>query len=396
MTRPPPLPGNRGRETLRARGPAPVAWPANDPSPAPAPCTSMAKRPSRRMQRTVARVANAAAAHNGDEVQVLGFTPRDFVLFGLPYKNPKTPLYLRRSGALTFTITGGTLGVPFAQDRLLVIWLATVFKICGSPESNAIGFDSLNEVAKSLGKASSGQQRRRIETGFLRLFDATFLAEDLRPNAIRRERYQLMRRMRLWKENDARRPNQHTVYPNILFYDQVFANDIRQDAIPTDFRSVVALSDNLGPLAFYQFQAYRSYTLARKNRPDIPVPILGPSGVLAQIGCNVKVEDARKARQTARLWHGIVKRLWPACPNELARDDTVLIVRAGYAIQHGRLPRADEFGVRPLDEATLEQMREVPAPAAIDRERVLPLNACSARIPRARDLAGVARAGACP
>ncbi|OFX25440.1 MAG: hypothetical protein A2V77_15285 [Anaeromyxobacter sp. RBG_16_69_14] len=193
-----------------------------------------------------------------------------------------------------------------------------------------------------------------------------------------------------------RRPNQHTVCPNVLLYDQVFANDIRQDAIPTDFRSVVALSDNLGPLAFYQFQAYRSYTLARKNRPDIPVPILGPSGVLAQIGCNVKVEDTRKARQTARLWHGIVKRLWPACPNELARDDTVLIVRAGYAIQHGRLPRADEFGVRPLDEATLEQMREVPAPAAIDRERVLPLNACSAGIPRARDLAGVARAGACP
>ncbi len=110
--------------------------------------------------------------------------------------NPKTSLYVRRNGALTFTITGGTHGVPYAQDRLLVIWLATVFKVCGSPETNAIAFDSLREVARSLGKASSGQQRQRIETGFLRLFDATFHASDSRPNAIRRERYQLMQRMR--------------------------------------------------------------------------------------------------------------------------------------------------------------------------------------------------------
>jgi len=152
-----------------------------------------AGRPSRRLLSAAARIASAAAASvAGGDAQVLGFTPRDFVLFGLPYKNPKTSLYVRRNGALTFTITGGTHGVPYAQDRLLVIWLATVFKVCGSPETNAIAFNSLREVARSLGKASSGQQRQRIEAGFMRLFDATFLASDTRPNAIRRERYQLM------------------------------------------------------------------------------------------------------------------------------------------------------------------------------------------------------------
>ncbi len=52
---------------------------------------------------TAGRIAAAVAARNaGDDSQVLGFTPRDFVVFGLPYKNPKTSLYVRRNGALTF------------------------------------------------------------------------------------------------------------------------------------------------------------------------------------------------------------------------------------------------------------------------------------------------------
>ncbi len=333
---------------------------------------SSVRGPSRRLLTTAGRIAAAAAARNsGEDSQVLGFTPRDFVIFGLPYRNPNTSLYVRRNGALTFTITGGTHGVPYAQDRLLVIWLATVFKVCGSPETNAIAFDSLREVARSLRKASSGQQRHRIETAFLRLFDATFLASDSRPNAIRRERYQLMRRMRLWKENEARQPNQHTLWPNVLLYDPVFANDIRTGAVPTDFQSVLALSDNMGPLSLYQFEAHNSYLHARFGKPDRAVPVLGSSGLLAQIGCSVRECDTRKARATIRRWHGIVKRLWPDCPNELARGDTILIVRAGYAIKHGRLPSPREFGVRPLDQLSLERMSESHQRPAVDRERIL-------------------------
>lgn len=181
-----------------------------------------------------------------------------------------------------------------------MIWLATVFKVCGSPETNAIAFDSLREVARSLGKASSGQQRQRIEEGFLRLFDATFLASDSRTNAIRRERYQLMQRMRLWKESETKQPNQHTLWPNMLLYDPVFANDIRTGAVPTDFQSVLALSNNIGPLSLYQFEAHSSYLQTRLGKSDRAVPVLGSSGLLAQIGCNVRESDTRKARATMR------------------------------------------------------------------------------------------------
>ena len=344
----------------------------DDATSLPSTATQAPAGPSRRLINTAGRIAAAAVVRNsGEDAQVLGFTPRDFVVIGLPYKNPKTSLYVRQNGALTFTITGGAHGVPYAQDRLLVIWLATVFKVCGSPETNAIAFDSLREIARTLGKASSGQQRQRIEAGFLRLFDATFLVSDTRPNTVRRARYQLMQRMRLWRENETSQPNQHTLWPNVLVYDPVFASDIRTGAIPTDFQSVLALSDNMGPLSLYQFEAHGSYLQARLGKADRGVPVLGSSGLLAQIGCNVRETDSRKARATVRHWHGIVKRLWPNCPNELVRNDTILMVRAGYAIKHGRLPAPTELGARPLEQAALERMREARGRPVVDRQRLL-------------------------
>jgi hypothetical protein len=54
--------------------------------------------PSRRILNTATKIAAAAAARLAGEEQVLGFTPRDFVVFGLPYKNPRTSLYARRNG----------------------------------------------------------------------------------------------------------------------------------------------------------------------------------------------------------------------------------------------------------------------------------------------------------
>jgi hypothetical protein len=177
--------------------------------------------------------------------------------------------------------------------------------------------------------------------------------------------------MRLWKESDTRQPNQHTLWPNILVYDPVFANDIWTGAIPTDFQSVLALGDNMGPLSLYQFEAHSSYLHAKLGKLDRAVPVLGASGLLAQIGRNVRETDTRKARATMRHWHGIVKRLWLDCPNELVRDDTILLVRAGYAIRHGRLPAPDEFGVRSLNRINLERMRENSQRPAIDRIRLL-------------------------
>jgi hypothetical protein len=59
--------------------------------------------------------AAAAARAEGEDAQVLGFTPRDFVIFGLPYKNPKSSLYVRRNAA---TLTPASHGRASSSSGL--------------------------------------------------------------------------------------------------------------------------------------------------------------------------------------------------------------------------------------------------------------------------------------
>ena len=61
--------------------------------------------------------------------QILGFNSRPFVLCGLPLRRPpKDQLrYERRNGNFVLQVTGHPeFGLPFGQDRLVPIFLATI------------------------------------------------------------------------------------------------------------------------------------------------------------------------------------------------------------------------------------------------------------------------------
>ena len=61
--------------------------------------------------------------------QNLGFASRPFVLCGLPVKKPKTGqlLHERRNGQFLLQVTGyPAYGLPWGQDRLVPIFLATL------------------------------------------------------------------------------------------------------------------------------------------------------------------------------------------------------------------------------------------------------------------------------
>src|SRR4051812_22176465 len=61
--------------------------------------------------------------------QNLGFSSRPFVLCGLPVKKPAPTnlLYERRNGSFVLQITGHpSFGLPWGQDRLILIYLATL------------------------------------------------------------------------------------------------------------------------------------------------------------------------------------------------------------------------------------------------------------------------------
>ena len=61
--------------------------------------------------------------------QSLGFSSRPFVLCGLPVRRPRPGelLFERRNGNFLLQITGHPqFGLPFGQDRLVPIYLATL------------------------------------------------------------------------------------------------------------------------------------------------------------------------------------------------------------------------------------------------------------------------------
>ena len=71
--------------------------------------------------------------------QDLCFSSRPFVLCGLPVRRlPKEQLlYQRRNGQFTLQITGHPeFGVPFGQDRLVPIFLATLRRAAEEPDDS--------------------------------------------------------------------------------------------------------------------------------------------------------------------------------------------------------------------------------------------------------------------
>ena len=109
--------------------------------------------------------------------QNLGFASRPFVLCGLPIKKP-TPgqlLHERRNGQFSLQVTGHPdYGLPWGQDRLIPIFLAT---LAIRQQSQVIQFRSAVEMLECFGMQQGGTQYRRLVAAFQRIFGATvFLA----------------------------------------------------------------------------------------------------------------------------------------------------------------------------------------------------------------------------
>ena len=105
--------------------------------------------------------------------QNLGFASRPFVLCGLPVKRPRPGqlLHERRNGCFLLQVTGHpSHGLPWGQDRLVPIFLAT---LAIRQQSRAIRFRSAAEMLDTFGMQQGGTQYRRLTAAFQRIFGAT-------------------------------------------------------------------------------------------------------------------------------------------------------------------------------------------------------------------------------
>ena len=136
----------------------------------------------------------------------LGFASRPFVMCGLPIKRPPKGalMHERRNGQFVLQVIGHpNYGVPWGQDRLVPIFLAT---LAMRQQKQTITFRSAAEMLDVFGMQQGGSQYRRLIASFQRVFGATIFfgtdTQTARAAVAHQARFNFMREARIWYSRD--------------------------------------------------------------------------------------------------------------------------------------------------------------------------------------------------
>src|SRR5450432_4216751 len=266
-----------------------------------------------------------------DARQNLGFSSRPFVLCGLPVKRPAPGclLHERRNGQFVLQVTGHpSYGLPWGQDRLVPIFLAT---LAIRQQTQTIRFRSAAEMLDSFGMQQGGTQYRRLVAAFQRVFGATiFFGTDSqreRAAVVHQARFNFMSEARIWYSKD---PDQATLpggFQNEIVLSHEFFNEIMSHPIPTDMEAAKALSCSPAALDLFMWLSYRCFVAKGRER----VPLFGAFGLVNQLGSSDYARP-RKFQERLEGWLDLVRTMWPECPAAIDTTGTGLWVDRAAAV----------------------------------------------------------------
>lgn len=262
----------------------------------------------------------------------LGFASRPFVLCGLPIKRPPIGalLHERRNGNFLLQVTGHPqYGVPFGQDRLVPIFLAT---LAVRQKTQTITFRSAAEMLEVFGMQQGGSQYRRLVASFQRVFGATFFftSDSQRERAVvmHQSRFNFMREARIWYSKHPEQPLLSGGFENQITLSDEFYREIAGHPIPTDLEAAKALSSAPAALDLFMWLSYRCYTC----RCPEQISIFGQSGLASQLG-NEGYARPRKFRERLERWLDLVRVLWPECPATVSQCGDFIVIRPATALK---------------------------------------------------------------
>ncbi len=261
--------------------------------------------------------------------QDLAYHARPFVLCGIPLRRPPAHelTHTRRSGKFFLNITGHPqFGLPFGQDRLIPIWIAT---LALRQKSRTVRFKTASQMLDFFSLPPDGYHYQRIVEGFKRIFSATifFGTEDqlAGSNVIDWSRFHFFDRMKLWfntPEHSVTRPAEQD--GNVITLSESFYQEIDQHRIPVERQVVAALAHAPGVLDFYLWIAWKSWTV---NGRPVQVPLTGAAGLSQQLGTCEYSRD-RRFRGKLASWLRQIKAFWPECPATISPCGRFLILRS--------------------------------------------------------------------
>jgi hypothetical protein len=259
--------------------------------------------------------------------QELAYNARPFVLCGIPLRRPPRDqlAYLRRNGKFFLEIIGHPrFGLPYGQDRLIPIWIAT---LALQQNSRIVHFRRASQMLEFFHLTKDGRHYRRIVEGFQRVFAATiFFGTDDQPGRNRMTdctRFHFFERMRLWFA-DADPASEDGRFENAITLSDAFFRECNQHRIPVEREVVAALANAPGLLDFYVWLVWKSWSLRGRTAR---IPLLGPGGLTEQLG-NAPYAVERTFRLTISRWLRAVTALWPQCPASVSEDGHALVVRS--------------------------------------------------------------------
>jgi hypothetical protein len=242
--------------------------------------------------------------------QTVGFTSRPFVLCGLPLRRPPTGQlkHERRNGRFTLQVVGHPdFGLPFGQDRLVPIFLATLALRQKSP---IVRFSGGQEVLDMFGLARGGKEYRRMVTAFERVFGSTiFFSDESGGGTVRvmhRARFHFMSEARIWYEGSGE---------NEIVLSDEFYREVAAHPIPVDLEAVKVLAATPGALDLFTWLTYRCFCA---KQPEM-IPLSGPTGLAGQLGA-VEYSRPRRFRAMIEEWLDRIRLLWPSCPCHVEGD----------------------------------------------------------------------------
>lgn len=282
------------------------------------------------------RIESIEMARLGDtpQKQELVYSSRPFVLCGLPVKRPPkgTLVHERRNGKFNLRVTGDPdFGLPFGQDRLIPIWVAT---LALRQKDRFITFKSAAQILEIFGLPKDGPHYRRLVDGFKRIFTATifFGTNQERGNVSMYEgaRFHFFDRMKVWYTKHLDQQQLPTEdFQNCILLSENFWNELQRHPIPIDLNAVRQLAKAPAQLDFYTWLVWRCWTAKKQTM----IPLAGEGGLIRQLGISDKTES-REFRRQIKHWLNNIKQpdIWPSCPAQIAADGVSLIIDHHKAI----------------------------------------------------------------
>jgi hypothetical protein len=263
--------------------------------------------------------------------QVLAFSSRPFVMCGLPVRKPSADqlLFERRNGNFLLQITGHPeFGLPYGQDRLVPIYLAT---LAVQQKSQAVRFRSGAEMLDTFGMSKGGKEYRRLVEAFERIFGATifFGSDRVKGTAkvVQRSRFNFLREARIWYHRHADQSALSEDFENTMVLTDEFYSEIAAHPIPTDLAAVRVLAGAPAVLDLFMWLSYRCHISQREEK----IPIFGSYGLAQQLG-SIEYSRRRRFRVKLEQWLHSILLLWPDCPAHITPEGEYLAIRPATAV----------------------------------------------------------------